>query len=59
MILLQKNVKKVAFRKAWREEQRIVKLGVLAETLEQCCGRGCSSLLDFRNRESEKKVQFV
>ena len=44
---------------SWRDGQRIVEIRVLAETLGKCCGEGCSSMLDLRNIESEKRYGFA
>ena len=42
-----------------RDGRRIVKLGVLAEALRECCGQGCSSALDLRNAEMEKGMVLL
>ena len=44
---------------SWRDGKRIVELGVLAEALGKCFGQGCSSTLDLRNTESEKRYGFA
>ena len=44
---------------SWRDGRRIVELGALAEALEKSCGEGCSSMLDLRNTESEKRYGFA
>ena len=38
---------------SWRDEQKIVELGVLAEALGKCCGEDNNSTLDLRNTEHE------
>ena len=57
--LLQKIVEKVDFRKVCLEEMSERWLGVLAEALGKCCGDCCSSTLDLRNTESEKRYGIV
>ena len=60
MIMLQKIVEKVVFRKVCLGGMgKIAVLGVLAEALGKCFGEGCSSTLDLRNTESEKKYGFA
>ena len=44
---------------SWRDGKRIVELGVLAEALGKCFGEDCSSTLDLRNTESEKRYGFA
>ena len=44
---------------SWRGGRRVVELGVLAEALGKYCGEGCSSRLDLRNTESEKRYGFA
>ena len=44
---------------SWRDGRRIVELGVLAEALRKWSGEGCSSTLDLRNTESEKRYGFA
>ena len=43
---------------SWRDGWRILELGVSTEALRVSCGKGCSSELNLRNTESEKKVLY-
>ena len=44
---------------SWRDAQRIVKIGVLAEARGKCCGKGRSSALYLRNSEGEKGMVLL
>ena len=44
---------------SWRDDRRIVELGVLAEALGKCCGEICSSALDLSNIENKITYGFA
>ena len=44
---------------SWRDDRRIVELGVLAEALGKCCREVCSSALDLSNIENKITYGFA